>query len=152
MFKKLQFLKHRCSNNVFLMIHWWFFEEDLNILMETLNLINEYQTQYFKTFMVSRRNIGGFNGKNIENMDETLMKHQRLINVYDVRCRIDASLMLLMITLMNHHINVINIFSAGVSVNPGLVAMVFHFNHWQPKNEKIYNKFQPWPSKWPAKL
>ena len=28
--------------------------------------------------------------KNIENMDETLMNHQRVINVCDVRCRIDG--------------------------------------------------------------
>ena len=40
--------------------------------------------------------------KNIENMAEILMQHQRTINVYDVRFRIDASLMLLMTRLMNH--------------------------------------------------
>ena len=40
--------------------------------------------------------------KNIENMDETLMSHRTVISAYDVRCRIDASLMLLMTTLVNH--------------------------------------------------
>ena len=40
--------------------------------------------------------------KNIGNMDETLIKHQRFINVNDVRCRIDASLMWLMTTITNH--------------------------------------------------
>ena len=30
--------------------------------------------------------------ENIENMDETLMQHRRVINVYDVRCIIDDSL------------------------------------------------------------
>ena len=35
-------------------------------------------------------------------MDETLMEHQIFIDIDMVRCRIDASLILLMTTLMNH--------------------------------------------------
>ena len=40
--------------------------------------------------------------RTIENMNETLMQHQGIINVFDIQCRIDASLMLMMTTLMYH--------------------------------------------------
>ena len=40
--------------------------------------------------------------ENLENVDETLMYHQRAINIYDIRSRFDVSLMSLMTTLMNH--------------------------------------------------
>ena len=40
--------------------------------------------------------------KNIENMDEILMERQRVINVYDVWGKINASLILLITILLNH--------------------------------------------------
>ena len=40
--------------------------------------------------------------KSLEKMDYTLLQQQKVINVCDVQCRIDASLMLMTATIMNH--------------------------------------------------
>ena len=52
--------------------------------------------------MFSRWNIAGFNVENHSKHGRNIEITKTIINVYGVRCKIDASLILLMTNSMNH--------------------------------------------------